>query len=162
MSPEELQELINNSVREFGHSLDEEAQAKAELDAMRKELEKSERWQTHAALQKEAKERASVLDAGIRKLTLEYFEQTDNKVAVEDAAWVRVEEDIDYDKEQAKAWAHDNLPEALELNDDIFKEYVWGIKNIKTLPFVIFKKEPVTCISKKRARFLAGENESGL
>ena len=155
MSLVEIQELINNSVRELSQVRNEEARARSEITAMRRELEASERWQTHFAIQKETRERASVLEAGIKRLTTEYFETTGEKKAHE-AAYIRVIETLEYDEEQALAWARENLPKALKLDSDVFEEYVKGMRNINPLPFVTFKKEPQPCISRDLSRFTDG------
>ncbi|MGI8996558.1 MAG: hypothetical protein ACR2GW_07770 [Pyrinomonadaceae bacterium] len=157
-SLEAVQELIISSVRELGQLRSDAAQAKSELDAMKKELEASERWQTHSTMQKEAKERASVVEAGLRKLTIEFFERTGDKTAHE-AAKVRIVELLEYDEEQAKAWAIENLHEALNLDVDTFEEYAKGVRNIKPLPFVTFKKEPQPYISRNLSQYIAGESE---
>ncbi|HEX8843973.1 MAG TPA: hypothetical protein VF791_04990 [Pyrinomonadaceae bacterium] len=158
MNSGEIQELINNAIRELGQVRSEETHAASELTAMRKELEASERWQTHSDIRKEAKERVSVLEADVKKLTVEYFEATGDKKAHE-AAYVRVTETLEYDEEEALTWARANLPEALTLDVDAFEEYVKGMRKINPLPFVAFKKEPQPCIARDLSRF-TGEGES--
>src|SRR6185312_2895948 len=115
LSPEELQRLIDNSIRELGHARSEEAQARTELSAMKKEMEESERWQTHASIQKEAKAQADELYAKLCELAIEYYELTDDKTAHK-AAKVKIMTAFEYDRAKAKEWALENLPEALKLD----------------------------------------------
>ena len=72
---------------------------------------------------------------------------------------MRIVELLEYDEEQAKAWAIENLHEALNLDVDTFEEYAKGVRNIKPLPFVTFKKEPQPYISRNLSQYIAGESE---
>jgi hypothetical protein len=140
MSPSEMEELVNNSVRNLGRLRDEEAQAKSEIADMLKQLKESERWQTHSAILAETQERIGELEAGLRGLAIEHFKQTGNKTAHQ-AVKVRVIERPIYNHKEAESWARENLPEALKFDKKTFEKYIKGVRSVKPLPFVTFKKE---------------------
>ncbi|MBA2735020.1 MAG: hypothetical protein H0U54_19415 [Acidobacteria bacterium] len=146
MSDSEIKELIRNAAHNLEHWREEEAKAKGEREAMLKQLKESERWQTHEDIISEARGHVDELDAELRKLAVDYYEMTGAKKPYPGVG-VRVELQPAYDKAKAKAWALENLPEALDLNTAVFEKHAKGVRDTQSLPFVTFNELPKPTIS---------------
>ena len=146
MSDSEIKELIRNAARNLEHWREEEAKAKGEREAMLKQLKESERWRTHEDIISEAKGHVAELDAELRKLAVNYYEMTGAKKPYPGVG-VRVELQPTYDKTEAKAWALENLSEALDFNPTVFEKHARGVRDTQPLPFVTFNEVPKSTIS---------------
>lgn len=158
MSASEIKHLIEDATRKLAYWRNEGVKAESELDALQQQLEESERWQTHNAILAEAKDHIRELDAGLRKLGVEYYEKTGSKTAHQFVK-VRVVTRLAYDRAVARAWAQENLLEAFEFNPRIFEKYAKSVHSVKPLPFVTFKEEPESTISPKISHIIGEQEE---
>ena len=147
LRPADIEKTLNHSVKEWADLQSEIADAENELDSMQKQLEESERWQTHATIKAEAKARVDTIKAELRNLAIEYFEKTGRKTAHE-AVKVRVTTRVKYDITEAENWSREHLPEAFKFDTRTFENYVKRVREIRALDFVSFEEEPQPALAR--------------
>ena len=127
------------------------------LNQLYKKLEENKDFQIWTRLQREAKDKTTLIQAEIEKIAREIYDHTANK-SPHPAVNIKIFVEPFYKEEDAHAWCLDHLPKGLKLDPAFFKRHAEGVRNTAPLEFVKFVPRLSIQIKSDLAEFIDDVN----